>query len=111
MFEKLFEIAKESLTDACDKKPKEQVTVLFSDKNNYYIAVDDFDGLICEELRRNNDTKIVRLLTMWKGENIDLPSITFRRALVELDEYNEDTVIILQGKESHIIKKLSVTMP
>ncbi len=111
MFEKMLGIAKNSLSLIGDKKPKEQVTVLFSDKNNCYIAVDDFDGLICEELRANKDTKIVRLLTMWKGEHIDLPSIKFRRALIELDEYNNDTDIILQGKENYIVKKLSVTMP
>jgi hypothetical protein len=51
------------------------------------------------------------MVTMWKDGGIDLPSISFRKALIEMDEHNINTEIILEGKDGHLIKKLSVTMP
>ena len=42
---------------------------------------------------------------------IDLSSINFRKALVKMDEENNNTDIILQGKESYSIKKLAITIP
>ena len=47
---------------------------------------------------------------MWKNGQIDLSSLKFRKALVELDLYNYNTDIILQGNEDYLIKKLSVTI-
>lgn len=87
-----------------------QVTVLLTDNDNFYVAVNDLDGAICEELKRDGNTKIVKLLTMWKDGGIDLSSISFRKVLVEMDEYNQNTEIILQGKDGYIIKKLSATI-
>lgn len=114
MFDELFEIAKNQLKnidEIVDGLPHPQVTVLFTDNNNFYVAVNDVDGLICEKLKANKDTKIVRMLTMWKEFGIDLSSFDFRNALIELDEYNYDADIILQGRDGYTIKKLSVTMP
>jgi hypothetical protein len=48
---------------------------------------------------------------MWKDGGVDLPSVTFRNALVKMDEYNKNTEVVLQGKDGYLIKKLSVTMP
>lgn len=114
VFDKLFEIAKNRLENVDEKVnglPEPQVTVLFTDNNNFYIAVNDIDGLICEELKRKNDTKIVRMLTMWKRGLLDLSSLKFRKALIELDQWNYRTDIILQAKDGYNIKKLSITMP
>jgi hypothetical protein len=67
--------------------------------------------VICEELKQNKTTKILRMVTMWKDGGVDLPSVTFRNALVKMDEYNKNTEVVLQGKDGYLIKKLSVTMP
>jgi hypothetical protein len=88
-----------------------QVTVLLTNSDNIYIAVNDLDGVICEELKQNKTTKILRMITMWKDGGVDLPSLAFRKALVEMDEYNKNTEVVLQGKDGYLIKKLSVTMP
>ena len=113
MFEEMFNIARNKLTNInkiIDGLPAPQVTVLLTSNNNIYIAVNDVEGLICEELKNEDDTKIVRMLTMWKGGCIDLSSFRFRNALVKMDEYNNNTDIILQGKEDYLIKKLAVTI-
>ena len=90
--------------------PQPQVTVLSTD-NDFYVAVNDIDGLICNELKLKDDTKVVSMLTMWKSGQIDLSSLNFRKALVELDQNNNNTDIILQGKNTLNIKKLSLTIP
>ena len=114
MFEEMFNIARnklENINEVVEGLPAPQVTVLLSDNNTIYVAVNDGDGTICEELKRDKNTKIIRMLTMWKEGGIDLSSINFRKALIKMDEENSDTDIILQGKESYLIKKLAVTIP
>ena len=113
MFYELLEVATNKLSTInviVDGLPTPQVTVLLTIKDNVYVAVNDVSGSICEELKRNKDTKVIKMLTMWKDGRLDLSSITFRTALIEMNEQNYDTDIILQGKEGYLIKKLSVTM-
>ena len=87
-----------------------QVTVLLSNNNNIYVAVNDVDGLICEQLKFDKNTKIIKMLTMWKDGGIDLSSIKFRKALINLDEDNSNADVILRGKDGYLIKKLAVTI-
>ncbi len=113
MFEEMFSIAKNKLVNIneCVKQlPAPQVIVLLTENNTIYVAENDVDGLICEKLKSDNNTKVVKMLTMWKNGQIDLPSIKFRKALVLLNENNNDTEILLQGKDDFIIKKLSSTL-
>ena len=115
MFEEMMNMAKNTVVDikneTVDGLPAPQVTVLYTSKNNIHIAINDVDGLICKKLKNADDTKIVQMLTMWKDGGIDLSSINFRKALIKMDEENNNTDIILHGKESYLIKKLAVTMP
>ena len=109
----LFEIARDKLIDVNEKikgMPAPQVTVLFTGKKNFYVAVNDIDGLICEELKEKEDTKVVEMLTMWKDGTVDLSSIVFRRALVNMDKYNFDTDVVVLGREGYITKKLVLTL-
>ena len=113
MFEEMFNIARnklENINEAVDGMPAPQVTVLLTNRNNIYVAVNDVEGLICENLKNADDTKIIRMLTMWKDGSIDLSSIRFRNALIETNEHNNNTNIILQGKEDYLIKKLAATI-
>lgn len=113
MFEELFNIANNKL-ECLDEKviglPETQVTVLATECD-FYIAVNDIDGSICDELKSKEDTKILRMLTMWKSGHLDLPSLKFRKALVALDQYNYGTHIVLQGEDGFNSKKLLATMP
>lgn len=110
MFEQMIEIAKNKLVttnESVNSLPAPQVTVILTDRNNIYVSVNDVDGTICEELKRNNDTRVTKILTMWKNETIDLPSIKFCKAVAIIDTYNNNTDIILQGKDIYLTKKLS----
>ncbi len=114
MLEEMINIAKNKLdeiTESVCGLPSPQVTVLLTDNDNIYIAVNDLDGAICEELKHNKATKISKMVTMWEDGGIDLASITFRNAVVKMDEYNKNTDVVLQGKDGYLIKKLMVTMP
>ena len=113
MFEEMLCIAKSKLAtidEIVEGLPAPQVTVLLVGDNNIYVAVNDIDGTICEELKCNSNTKIIKMLTMWKDGRVDLPSIDFRKALVKMDKDNNDTNIILQSKEHYLIKKLAETI-
>ncbi len=114
MFEEMIRIARNelvSINEKADGLPAPQVTVLLTGNNNIYVATNDIDGSIRETLQHSKDTKIVKMVTMWKEGGVDLPSIGFRNALIELDVCNNDTDIILQGKDGVSIKKLAVTLP
>lgn len=112
MFNDLIKLANEtlfSLRESVIGIPAPQVSVICTDKNNTYIAENDIDGSICDQLISNDDTRIVKLLTMWKNGQIDLPSLAFRKAILEMNSENKDTNILLQGKEGLIVKKLFET--
>ena len=113
MFEQLLRIAKENLmtlNETVDGLPAPQVTVLLTANNTIYVAVNDVDGIICEKLVKNTDTKVVCMLTMWKNGGVDLSSHRFRLALVNMDERNTDTAIILQGENGLHTKPLRATI-
>ena len=115
MFEQLLQIAKENLvtlneTVDVEGLPAPQVTVLLTANDAVYVAVNDVDGAICETMVKNQDTKVVRMLTVWKDGGVDLSSHRFRVALVNMDERNTDTAIILQGENGLHTKALGVTI-
>ena len=90
MFDQLLQIAKENLmtlneTVDVDGLPAPQVTVLLTANDAVYVAVNDADGRICETMVKNQDTKVVRMVTMWKDGGVDLSSHRFRVALVNMD--------------------------
>lgn len=113
MLTQLLTLASNALTDldwSVDGLPAPQVTVLYSYKGNLYIAENDVTGAICEKLQENEDTEIATMLTMWKGECVDVSAYAFRKALFELNSHNAMTDVILQGRDGYIIKKLGVTL-
>lgn len=74
MFEEMICIAKNKLAtinEIVEGLPAPQITVLLSKNNIIYVAVNDIDGTICEELKFNKNTKIIKMLTMWKDGGID----------------------------------------
>lgn len=100
------------LDETAEGLPAPQVTVLLTDNNRFYLAANDADGTICEKLKQENDTKVVKLLTMWKDGCVDVPSFAFRHALIQMDERNNKAEIILQKMGGgYSVKKLSVTFP
>ena len=88
--------------------PAPLVYVMESAKGNIYTVVnDDFDGLL-KELADSGDTVMVQALAMFApGDDVDIPSYRFRKALLALDPENAQTEIIMQGR----IMTLKATMP
>ncbi len=107
--QELLEIAKRAFMDEKALKAS-QVTVLWTSNHRFYTAIDDLSGAICEELKVKKDTRILKLITIWKNGPIDLPSLKFRQRLIALNESNKDAEMILQGKDGYIINKVSQTM-
>ncbi len=110
MFEEMIFIAKNKLAtidEIIEGLPAPQVTVLLSNNNNVYVAVNDIDGIICEKIKHD---KITQMLTMWKDGSIDISSYAFRKTLVKMDRDNNNTDVLLQGKNNYLIKKLADTI-
>lgn len=113
MYEEMIAMAKarlDSLTEKVDCLPSPQVTVLLTGNDRIYLAVNDTDGRICGALQSNCDTKIAGMVTVWKDGGVDLPSIRFRKALLEMDGHNRDTQMLLQGGNGYILKKIAETV-
>ena len=109
----MLQIAKEHLiplNETVDSLPAPQVTVLLTTNDTIYVAVNDVNGIICENLVKNQDTKVACMLTMWKDSGVDLSSHCFRLALVEMNECNMNTAIILQGENGLLTKALGATI-
>lgn len=113
MFNQMLETAKSKLAtvnEIADGLPAPQVTVVLTNNDNIYVTVNDVDGSFCQELKQNNDTNVVKILTMWKDGSIDLPSYSLLKALVKMNKDNINADILLQGKERYIIKKIAEIM-
>ena len=63
------------------------------------------------EIKKNEDSKIDRLICMWHDSSIDLPSYAFREALLSVDRTNFSTQILLNGLTGYIVKTVMATMP
>ena len=112
MFDDLLNYAKDVLskTNHVHKGfPEPQVIVFTTTKCSTYISADNTIDDICSELISKQDTKISNLVAMWKNGQVDLPSLAFRKAILEMNSENKDTNILLQGKEGLIVKKLFET--
>lgn len=64
-------------------------------------------------LRRMCETQNARVLltaTMWSNGQLDVPSYSLRKKLLELDPQNKDSCILLSTGNGIDVKRLSVTM-
>jgi hypothetical protein len=106
-FEQMLALANEVLRDihtAPAGLPSSQVTLLVSATGQIYTAPNDTTGAVLNEL--NGDTHIIKLLTLWKSGEVDVPAHTFRTALLAADPKNRETQVLLQGEEGYIVKSL-----
>ena len=89
----------------CPKEKGGQVVIAKSSGGNYYSFVysstseaaeaDGFLKNLAEQLQSPQDTKIEKIVSMWHGEAIDLPSYNLRDMLCRLNSKNLDSDILV----------------
>lgn len=87
--------------------PAPQVTVLVSSQSRVYAVCNDAYEMVLAEMTRNQDTHILRMLTLWKDGQLELPYHALRKALAALDQRNLETAIYFSDER---YKKLAVTI-
>ena len=115
MIEKMMQTAKALLEGSTDGEYT-QAIVLLSKKGteNGAIIANALDPALTDEkaliARIVGDTEISYILCVWQNGGIDLPSITFRRMLVELDVRNLGAKIFLRTENGYSEKELGMTI-
>lgn len=93
----------------------EQLVIIKTVNNNIYmfennpISNPQKDETVFLKALKENEIKYI--LCEWKTGEIDLPSYSLRKALLEKSLSNNNALIILNGENEIICKKLMVTMP
>ena len=80
---------------------------------NHHILEGDHSGedTFLQMLQQKNDTRVESLVCMW-DENAfpDMPSIHFRRGLLELNPHNTETGMLVMGDRGEFVRNLGVTV-
>lgn len=93
----------------------QQVIVLQTEKGNTYsgisIGEDRRDrtpeDALLKALQDAGDTHVLHLVCVWYTKQIDLPSMRFRKALLEMDSRNGETQILVLTGAGRKAKPLS----
>lgn len=91
--------------------PQPQVTLVYTANGNLYTTVNDIRGEIAATLRSEQDTLVLRLVTLWQDGTLDVPSWNFRKALLDLNPQNAGAEILLQGQDAPHVKRIKDTLP
>ncbi|MFC0396799.1 hypothetical protein [Paenibacillus mendelii] len=107
-FETMLELLKSNLaeeTPAPNSDMSPQATALLTDHGNVYVAVcRDVVGSDCgydnmlTYMKTRGETRILKMVTMWKDGGIDLSSMNFRETIYEMNKENIETEILVLGE-------------
>lgn len=111
-YETLMAIAREHLDP---NRERGETVVLRTAKDNISIVqIPDYcdtesrealENQCIENLRKENDTRVLCVLATIRGENLEIPSWNFREQLIRLNEANLQTETFLWGGEDRIYLK------
>ncbi|MGZ9583062.1 hypothetical protein [Paenibacillus marinisediminis] len=103
-----------------------QATALLTDHGNVYVAVCrdvfgsdcDYDNLLAM-LKAKGETRILKMVTMWKDGGLDLSSMNFRESIYGMNKENIETEILVLGMNRDgpeerfqpFVKKMINTLP
>ena len=63
---------------------------------------------IISELEKEGKTAIQKMICMWKGNDVDVPSFQFMKKLCELNPENKETEVLLSaGNEAYVTRKIN----
>lgn len=98
--------AAEKVERCADGWPAPQATALLTAAGNVYIIENDEYNAVLAEMKRSGDTAVEAMSTFWRcGNGEDLHCFALRKALIELDERNLNTLVLL-GEKAKEIKAL-----
>jgi len=101
-FETLLELLKSNLAEETPA-PNLQATALLTNHGNAYVAVcrdvlgsDDcgYDNMLTFMKTRGDETRILKMVTMWKDGTIDLSSMNFIQSIYEMNNENLETEVL-----------------
>lgn len=116
-FDRMLEIANTALNQADNLTTtgtanELRAVVAMSEKGDLYnILASDFteEDVLLQKMTENSDTAISKILCVFKGGGLEIPSYHLRKALCELNEKNMDTEILLRGADGTNIRKISAS--
>ncbi len=62
---------------------------------------------LLSQLKSEEQTQIKKVVFMWAGGSVDVPSFQFRKEMCTLDPENNKTEILLRALHGYVIKKVS----
>ena len=68
------------------------------------------DNVFVRQLVDQDDVEIDYIVCMWNNYGLDMPSIAFRKCLLEASSKNEETLMVLQGEYDFTIRSMKSTM-
>ena len=110
------EIFQTLLTQLPAKTDADQTVILRTADGNFHIL--ENHGVLLGDhteedrfLRCLGDAEVTHLVCLWPGGFPDLPSMHFRKGLLEINVNNGRAGILLQGENRYLVKQLSDTLP
>ena len=79
------------------------------DGNIHIILNNDFQKTL-DTMAKANDTVVAKMVAMWNEGCVDVPSYAFRKALLELDDANRQTKVLLRSESGYITKAIRIMM-
>lgn len=99
------------------EKDAQQVIAVKTAKGNVYhfpnhcVGEPSEEDTFLEMLLEQGDAEIQYILCMWHNYQLDVPSLHFRRRLVEICPRNKDAVVLLLGENAFHAKRVEQLMP
>lgn len=112
IYHELLAIGYDLLKDSCGAQ---QVIVLQTAKGNTYSGISIGENMsdrtpedaLLKTVQDADDTHVLHLVCVWYTKQIDLPSMRFRKALLEMDSRNGETQILVLTGAGRKAKPLS----
>ncbi|MBR5134562.1 MAG: DUF1835 domain-containing protein [Clostridia bacterium] len=86
------------------------VVVTSESQEPYIINNNNWEPTV-EQMKSANDTLVTAMVALFENGAVDVPSIMFRKALVELNEQNIHANVVLQTQDGYVMKSLENLMP
>lgn len=114
-FASLFNEAKEQLHN---NPTAEQIVVIKTANDNMYYFVNNLsvkgtadEDCFIEMLLDKDNVEIKYIVCMWNDYGIEIPSMNFRKRLLEICEKNAEALMLLQGENGFFAKEIKWSMP